>query len=565
MSQAADPPPLKSSYDAIVVGSGISGGWAAKELCEAGLETLILDRGRNVRHLLDYPTANLDPWDFRHKGYLTAEERALSPKQSGKRKARHHFVADEANHPYQEDQPFYWLRGYQVGGRSLIWGRHCYRWSDLDFMANAQDGHGIDWPLRYRDLAPWYEKVERFIGISGDRRDLPHLPDSVYLPPFELNCAEQAVADAINTRWPERHLIPGRVANATEALPGRGRCQARNRCNRGCPYGGYFSSQSSTLPAAEATGKLSLRPDSVVAEVLYDPDRQRATGVRIIDRLTKEELIVSAKIIFLNASTVGSTAILLNSRSDRFPDGLGNDSGELGHNLMDHVMGGGAGGRIEGLHDQYYRGRKPNGFYLPRFRNLDHATATDKFLRGYGYQGGASRSSWQRGQNNFEFGADFKAALFEPGDWGIGMSGFGECLPYHENRLYLNFDQLDEFGLPQVVFDASFKANEQAICEDMAVTAAEILEAAGVKDVGVNHRIKDMGKSIHEMGTARMGHHPASSVLNAFNQMHAVPNIFVTDGACMTSSACQNPSLTYMALTARACDYAVRQLKNQQL
>ncbi|MTB52996.1 GMC oxidoreductase [Lewinella sp. W8] len=553
------------TYDAIVVGSGISGGWAAKELCEGGLKVLLLDRGRHVEHRKDYPTAEKDPWHFPLKGYLTAEERLQHPGHPAAKKDRLHFVASEVEHPYEQERPFRWLRGYQLGGRSLIWGRHSYRWSDLDFRANQEDGHGVDWPIRYRDLEKWYGYVERFAGISGDRRGLPQLPDGEFLPPFPLNCAEQWVSDRIQERWPERMIIPGRVANATTALPGRMPCQVRNRCDRGCPYGGYFSTQSSTLPAAMATGNLTVRTDSIVSEVAYDPDRERATGVRVIDRLTKEEHQYRARIIFLNASTIGTTAILLNSRSARFPDGLGNDSGELGHNLMDHIMGGGAGGRVPGMEDQYYRGRKPNGIYFPRFRNVSPATRTDKFLRGYGYQGGAGRSGWQRGQSSFAFGAEFKTSLLEPGSWGIGIGGFGECLPHHDNRMYLHPEKKDAWGMPLVVFDARFRDNELAMCRDMAETAAEMLEAAGVEDVSMNHNPSRFGSSIHEMGTARMGRDPETSVLNAFNQIHAVPNVFVTDGACMTSSACQNPSLTYMALTARAAAYAREQLKQGKL
>jgi len=553
------------SYDAIVVGSGISGGWAAKELCEGGLKTLLLERGRDVKHIKDYPTMNDDPWDMELKGYLSAEERLRYPKQGATSKERLHFFADFPTHPYYEDQPFRWVRGYQVGGKSLTWGRHSYRLSPMDFEANLQDGHGVDWPIRYKDLAPWYDYVERHIGVSGDKQGLPQLPDGIFSPPFELNCAEVLVRDRIQELFPDRRIIPGRVANATAALPGRSPCQARNRCNRGCPYGGYFSTQSSTLPFAEATGNLTLRPHSIVATVLYDADKGRASGVRVIDAETKEEFDFFARVIFLNASTVGTTRILLHSRSDRFPDGLGNDSGELGHNLMDHVMGGGAGGRIEGLDDQYYYGRRPNGFYLPRFRNLDRRSRTDKFIRGYGYQGGAGRAGWSRGQDDFGFGADFKEAMYRPGPWGIGMTGFGECLPNHENRLYLDYDRLDQWGLPAVVFDCAFRENERAICDDMAASAGEMLEAAGVKNVNAWSNIFDPGSGIHEMGTARMGRDPKTSVLNAFNQIHTVPNVFVTDGAAMTSSACQNPSLTYMALTARAADHALKLLKNNNL
>lgn len=564
---------LKSSslneFDAIVVGTGVSGGWAAKELCEGGLRTLVLERGRNVKHIDDYPTMHDDVWDMECKGDLTREELALKPKQSrsgaGRRKETAHFFVNDLEHPYHEDKPFDWIRGYQVGGRSLIWGRKCFRWSDLDFEANLKDGHGVDWPIRYKDIAPWYSYVEKHAGIAGNRDGIPHLPDGEFMPPFELNCVEQHTKEKIESAFPGRFLISSRTANITVAKDHRGKCMTRHRCDRGCPFGASFSSQSATLPYAAATGKMTLRPNSIVSKVLYDQDRKRATGVEIIDARTKEVIQYRARIVFLNASAMASAAILLNSRSDRFPDGMGNDSGELGHNIMDHAMGAGAGGTIEGFADKYYKGRKPGGFYIPRFRNLDKSSTSDKFIRGYGYQGGAGRSNWKRGRNNLGFGGSFKDELMKPGPWSIGMGGFVECLPYHDNRMYLNYDKLDGWGQPTITFDAEFKENEKKMCEDAAVSAAEMLEAAGVKNVGMGCEITHIGLGIHEMGTARMGRDPNTSVLNAFNQVHAVPNVFVTDGAAMTSSACQNPSLTYMALTARAADYAIKQLKNNLL
>jgi len=557
------------TFDAIVVGTGISGGWAAKELCEGGLKTLVLERGRNVRHLLDYPTMNLDEWDYECKGDLTREELATKPKQSrsgvGRRKDRAHFTVNDLENPYHEDKPFDWIRGYQVGGRSLIWGRKSFRWSDLDFEANAKDGHGVDWPIRYKDIAPWYSYVEKHAGIAGNRDGIPHLPDGEFMPPFDLNCVEHEVKSKIETHFPGRYLIHTRTANITVAKDHRGKCMSRNRCGRGCPFGASFSSQSATLPYAEATGNMTLRPNSIVSEVIYDQDKKRATGVRVIDAETQAVQEYYAKIVFLNASAIASAAILMNSRSDRFPNGLGNDSGELGHNIMDHAMGAGAGGTMEGFEDKYYKGRRPGGFYLPRFRNVDERSKDSRFIRGYGYQGGASRSSWQRFQNDFGFGGEFKDEALKPGPWSIGMGAFVECLPYHENKMYLNYEKTDKWGQPTVVFDAEFKENEKKMCEDAAASAAEMLEAAGAKNVGANCKITNIGLGIHEMGTARMGRDPKTSVLNAFNQVHAAPNVFVTDGACMTSSACQNPSLTYMALTARAADYAVKQLKNNQL
>ena len=557
------------TFDAIVVGTGVSGGWAAKELCEGGLKTLVLDRGRDVKHIEDYHTANLDPWDMELKGSLTREEMAAIPKQSRsgspKRKETAHYFVNDIDHPYQEDKPFDWIRGYHVGGRSIMWGRQSYRLSDLDFTANITDGHGVDWPIRYKDIAPWYDYVERHAGISGNRDGLMQLPDGQFMPPFDLNCVELSVKQKIEQAFPERNLIIGRTANITEAKDHRGKCMGRTRCNRGCPFGAAFSSQSATLPYAEQTGNMVLRPNSIVSKVLYDADSGKASGVLVIDKESKEEIEYYAKIIFVNASAVASTAILLHSKSDRFPDGMGNDSGELGHNLMDHAMGAGAGGTVEGFEDKYFFGRRPTGFYIPRFRNLNKSTKRTDYLRGFGYQGGAGRSNWKRGEKSFEFGASFKDSMFEPGPWNIGMGGFGECLPYHENRMYLNEEVKDQWGQPTVTFDAQFRENEQAMCKDIGESAGEMLEAAGVKNVGVRCNITNIGLGIHEMGTARMGKNPKTSVLNVNNQIHAVPNVFVTDGACMTSAACQNPSLTYMALTARAANFAVNQLKNNNI
>jgi choline dehydrogenase-like flavoprotein len=557
------------TFDAIVVGTGVSGGWAAKELCEGGLKTLVLDRGRDVKHIEDYHTANLDPWDMELKGSLTREEMAAIPKQSRsgspKRKETAHYFVNDIEHPYHEDKPFDWIRGYHVGGRSIMWGRQSYRLSDLDFNANITDGHGVDWPIRYKDIAPWYDYVERHAGISGNRDGLMQLPDGEFMPPFELNCVELSVKQKIEQAFPERNLIIGRTANITEAKDHRGKCMARARCNRGCPFGAAFSSQSATLPYAEQTGNMVLRPNAIVSKVLYDADSGKASGVLVIDKESKEEIEYYAKIIFVNASAVASTAILLHSKSDRFPDGMGNDSGELGHNLMDHAMGAGAGGTVEGFEDKYFFGRRPTGFYIPRFRNLSKSTKRTDYLRGFGYQGGAGRSNWKRGEKSFEFGASFKDSMFKPGPWSIGMGGFGECLPYHENRMYLNEEVKDQWGQPTVTFDAQFRENEQAMCKDIGESAGEMLEAAGVKNVGVRCNITNIGLGIHEMGTARMGKNPKTSVLNVHNQIHAVPNVFVTDGACMTSAACQNPSLTYMALTARAANFAVNQLKNNNI
>ncbi|MDG1911571.1 MAG: GMC family oxidoreductase [Flavobacteriaceae bacterium] len=557
-------------YDAIVVGTGISGGWAAKELCEKGLKTLVLERGRMVKHVEDYPTMHKDPWDMPHGGATPQEVLKDYNKQRrwGVDETRRHFYNKDSEHDYDEVKPFDWIRGKQVGGRSLIWGRQTYRWSDLDFEANAKDGYGVDWPIRYKDIAPWYEHVEKHIGISGEALNLPHLPDSTFLPPMELNCLETHLKESIANSYDDRLMTIGRVAHITQGSKkgaGRTACQFRNRCDRGCPFGAYFSSNSSTLPAAEATGNMTLRPNSIVAEVLYDEKTQKATGVRLVDAITNESIEFNSKIVFLCASSMASTAILMQSKSDRFPNGMGNDSGELGHNIMDHQLGSGAYGKYDGFEDQYYTGRRPNGFYIPRFRNLGKKSSTVDFLRGYGYQGGAGRGNWTEAVSELAYGKDFKKGILEAGAWSLGMTGFGEVLPYHENKMFLNYDNLDQHGLPTIVFDAEFKENERIMKEDWMVQAAEMLEDAGFKEVSVFDSNAPIGKGIHEMGTARMGKDPKTSVLNKHNQVHSVPNVFVTDGACMTSSANQNPSLTYMALTARATNHAVAELKKQNL
>jgi choline dehydrogenase-like flavoprotein len=431
-----------------------------------------------------------------------------------------------------------------------------------------RDGIAIDWPVRYKEIAPWYSYVENFIGVSGEALNLPHLPDSEFLPAMELNCVEKKLKRSIAKNYSDRILTVGRVAHITRGTKmgaGRAPCQYRNRCDRGCPYGSYFSSNSSTLPTAEKTGNLTIRPNSVVTEVLYDEKTQKCTGVRVVDTNTKEVLEFKSKVIFLCASSMASAAILLNSKSDRFPSGLGNDSGELGHNIMDHQLGSGASAKYEGFEDQYYSGRRPNGFYIPRFRNIGGKNAGLDFLRGYGYQGGAGRYDWSEGIAEFAYGPEFKSAMLQPGKWNIGMGGFGEVLPYHDNRMYLNYNDIDAFGLPKIVFDAEFKENERRMKEDWKIQAAEMLESAGCKDVKIFDSNAPIGKGIHEMGTARMGHDPKTSVLNKYNQIHSVPNVFVTDGAFMTSSGTQNPSLTYMAFTARAVNHAVTELKKMNI
>ena len=559
-----------NTFDAIVVGTGISGGWAAKELCEKGLKTLVLERGRMVKHIEDYPTMHLDPWDMENGGATPADIKAKYPKQSrwGFNETNRHFYNKDEDHDYDEVKPFDWIRGVQVGGRSLIWGRQTYRWSDLDFEANAKDGIAVDWPIRYKDIEPWYEYVEKHVGISGEALGLPQLPDSVFLKPMELNCVEEHLKKGISKNYDDRVLTIGRVAHITEGnKPGKGRanCQFRNRCQRGCPYGAYFSSCSSTLPMAEATGNMTIRPDSIVSEVVYDKNTKKATGVRVVDANTKEVLEFESKIVFLCASSMASTAILMQSKSDAFPNGMGNASGELGHNIMDHQLGAGAVGKIDGFNDKYYTGRRPNGIYIPRFRNIGGQSVKVDFLRGYGYHGGAGRYGWDEIIAEYAYGKELKDAILQPGEWRMHLGGFGEVLPDHENHMFLNYDKLDKYGLPTIVFDAEFRENERLMKKDWIIQAQEMLESAGFKNITDFDSNAHMGGGIHEMGTARMGHDPKTSVLNKNNQLHEVPNVYVTDGACMTSSANQNPSLTYMALTARAANHAVQELKKMNL
>ena len=555
-----------NTYDAIVIGSGISGGWAAMELCKKGLKTLLLERGRDVEHIKDYPTANLNPWDFKYGLNNTLKDREIDPVQSNSYDpSTKHFYVSDADHPYIQEQPFNWLRGYQVGGRSLVWGRQCYRMSDLDFAANLQEGIAVDWPIRYNDIAPWYSYVESYIGVSGQKENLAQLPDGEFLPPMELNCIEKHLADSLKKNESNRLLTIGRVANLTRGWDHRGPCQNRNLCHRGCPFGGYFSSNSSTIPAAAATGNLTLRPFSIVTEILFDPENQKAKGVRVIDTLSNEVYEFYSKILFVNASTIATAGLLLNSVSSRFPNGFGNDSNQIGHNLMDHHSSAGAYGLHDQFKDLYYKGRRPCGFLIPRYRNLKDGEDLN-FKRGYNIQGHGERQEWtDRSHNLNGFGKDFKAQLTTPGDWTIWMAGWGECLPYYENRVALDDLKKDKWGQPLLKIDFSFKENENKMMVDIQNTSAEMLENAGFKGVEVFNYKKPGGTTVHEMGTARMGHDPKTSVLNKFNQMHAAKNVFITDGSCMTSSSCQNPSLTYMALTARACEYASRQLRSGRL
>ncbi len=552
----------KNTYDAIIVGSGITGGWAAKELCEKGLKVLVLERGEPLQHP-DYPTATKDPWDFDHRLHLTEKDKRehfVQSRHYSFKEDNKHFYINDAENKYQEIQRFDWIRGNIVGGRSILWARACYRWSDLDFEANAKDGMGTDWPIRYKDIAPWYDYVEKFIGVSGSKEGIPQLPDGNFLPPFQMNKVEMHFKEKIEAKYAGRKVIMGRTANLTAPVQGRGQCMARDLCHRGCPYGAYFSTNASTFPAAFATGNLTVRPHSLVNRVIYDEQKNRASGVEIIDTLTNETTTFYARLIFLNAATVATGFILLNSISNRFPNGLGNGSDQVGRNLMDHHKGISASANVEGFEEWYYSGRRPTSIYIPRFRNVVKKDAP--FLRGYNFGASAYRP-----QLSIEsgLGADFKDALVEPGGWRMGIYGFGECLPYSNNRMVLDHSKKDKWGRPVIAFDCSFKENEKMMHAEMSAFASEMLEAAGFKDISNNSKISFPGNANHEMGVARMGRDPKTSVLNAFNQMHEVPNVFITDGACMASGSCVNPSLTYMALTARACDYAFGELKSMRL
>jgi len=556
-------------YDAIVVGSGISGGWAAKELTEKGLKVLMLERGKNIEHVKDYKNMHKEDWNYPHRGRPTQEMKNDYPVLSRDyplNEPTFGMWANEKESPYVEEKRFDWYRGYHVGGRSLLWGRQSYRLNSEDFKANAKEGIAVDWPIRYEDVAPWYDYVERFAGISGNRDGLDVLPDGQYQPAMLLNCVEKDVSARITKAFKgSRHLISGRTANLTEAKPQEGRtnCQYRNKCWLGCPFGGFFSTQSSTLPAAVKTGNLTLRPFSIVKEILYDKDKKRATGVVVIDAQTNESYEFNSKIIFVNASSFNSTWLLMNSATDVWEGGLGSSSGELGHNVMDHHFRNGASATVEGYDDKYYYGRRPSGFYVPRFRNW----GDDKrdYLRGFGYQGSASRQGWGRDVAEMGLGANLKDAISEPGSWTIGMTAFGEMLPEHTNRIYLDPKKTDKWGLPVLVMDVSIRDNEIRMRKDMQQDAVDMFEAAGLKNVNGFDGDYYPGMGIHEMGTARMGRDPKTSVLNGHNQVWDALNVFVTDGACMTSASCVNPSLTYMALTARAASFAVDELKKGNL
>ncbi|WP_020568394.1 GMC oxidoreductase [Neolewinella persica] len=567
----------QNTYDAIVIGTGISGGMAAMELCRKGLKTLVLERGRDIKHG-DYPTANLDKWELPHQGRIPEEEQARDYKYLSRKSyimeqgGINHFVKD-SEHPYTEKKRFDWIRAYQTGGRSLVWGRQCYQLSDLDFTANAREGVGVDWPIRYKDLKPWYDYATRFVGVSGRAEGLAHLPDGPFQPPMELNCVEAHLRDRVKATLGGRVVTEGRVAHLTAYDPDvnlgtRGNCQYRNLCRRGCPYGGYYSSNSGPIPVAEATGNMTLVNGAAVREIIYDADKKRATGVRVKLTETGTETEYFTKgVIFLCASALNSAAILLASKSDTQPNGLGNDNDQVGRNVMDHHHSVGANGQLEGFEDKYYKGKKPNGFYIPRFVNLGDRDSKRDYLRGFGYQGGGSRRNWQRLVRELSVapGPALKEALAEPGGWSIGMSGFGESLPNPNNRVTLNYDKLDADGLPTLIMDVAFGENETAMRKDMKTYAMEMLEAAGAKNISPFEQEVYPGYSIHEMGSARMGRDPKTSVLNAHNQVWNCQNLYVTDGAAMTSASCVNPSLTYLALTARAADHAVESLNRRDI
>ena len=550
-------------YDAIVIGSGISGGWAAKELCEKGLKTIMLERGRDIVHVKDYVNANKEAWNYPHRNRRTQEmikDYPVLKRDYPLSEANLDYWCSDKDSPYTEIKRFDWFRGYHVGGRSLMWGRQSYRWSDHDFEANARDGHGVDWPVRYKEIAPWYDYAEKFAGISGNRDGLDILPDGQFMPPMDMTCVEKDFSTRLKEQFKgSRHAIIGRTANITQPLEGRTNCQFRNKCALGCPFGAYFSTQSSTLPAAIKTGNLTVRPWAIVTKILYDKDKKRATGVEVLDGETNKTYTYNAKIIFLNASTLNSAWILMNSATDIWPDGLGSSSGELGHNIMDHHLGVGAGGTVEGFDDKYYYGRRANGIYIPQFRNVGN----DKrdYLRAFGYQGGGARAGFLRSPEEITIGAGLKEALSEPGAWTIHLGGFGETLPYHENKITLDKSKKDKWGMNVLAMDVEYKDNERRMRVDMKNDAMEMLTAAGLKDVKGFDGDGTLGRGIHEMGSARMGKDPKTSVLNKYNQVWDAPNVFVTDGSFMVSASCVNPSLSYMAFTARAADHAVSELK----
>lgn len=565
---------MSTDFDAIVVGSGISGGWAIKELTERGLKVLLVERGPNTTHGQDYIGEGKAPWELPYHGSIPEDvlnqEYAIQQQCYALDDATKQFFVNDRKHPYitKKDKPFSWIRGYQLGGRSLLWYRQSYRWSEMDFKSNKQDGHGVDWPIRYKDIAPWYDHVEKFAGISGSKEGLEQLPDGQFLPPMEMNCVEIEVKKQIEQQFPDRTMIIGRCAHLTEPTKehlelGRGQCQSRDQCERGCSFGAYFSTLSATLPAARRTNNLTILTDSIAHSIVYDEGTNKATGVRIINAKTNVRSQVNARIIFLCASTLGSTQIMLNSKSERFPNGIANSSGYLGLNLMDHIFESGANAEYPGFKDKYFKGRRPNGIYIPRYHNV--TSMDNRFLRGFGFQGGGKRPSWKRAKTLKGIGLDLKEQLRHPGPWTFSLGGFGEMLPDERNRVWLDNKLKDKWGIPILNIECKLRENELEMLKVMAEDAKEMLEASGMKNVKTYNNSAPPGLAIHEMGTARMGHDPTTSVLNKYNQAHDIPNLFVTDGSCMSSSACQNPSLTYMALTARAAANAVEMLQEGRL
>jgi choline dehydrogenase-like flavoprotein len=556
-----------TEYDAIVIGSGISGGWAAKELCDKGLKTLVLERGRDVKHIADYPTMSNPAWDFKLRGSVSRKEQEENPyisKAAGYDATTAHFFVKDADHPYVQEKPFEWIRGYQVGGKSLTWGRACGRWADTDFTAPERYGYGMAWPISYDDIAPWYSHVEKFVGISGSKEGIATMPDGEFLPPYELNCVEQHLRTVIHEKF-GRHYVPGRWAHLTEPQPihleqGRGECQNRNLCMRGCPFGGYFSSNSGTLPWAARTGNLTIRPHSVVHSIIYDDKEGRASGVKVIDAHTKETHVFKARIIFVNASALNTNLILLNSKSKRFPNGLGNDNGLLGKYIGFQNYRAGMSGEIDGFEDSYYEVRKPSECIIPNFRNVQRQD-TD-FVGGYVIFSGASRQGWGDAGEDAGVGPEFKKAASQPGKWTAYMYMQGETIPKASNHVRLSEDKTDQWGIPLLVTSVGYDDNDDRMVKDFLTEGRKMMEAAGFKNIQASDNHQAPGLDIHEMGGVRMGHDPKTSLLNEHNQLHLCRNVYVTDGACMTSTGNQSPSILYMALTARAVDHAVKEFNH---
>lgn len=560
----------QNSFDAIVIGSGISGGWAAKELCEQGLKTLVLERGREVKHIKDYPTATKNPWEFPYRGRMSRsflKENPLISKAAGFGDSTAHFFIKDKDHPYVQEKPFDWIRGYQVGGKSIIWGRACQRWSPFEFTAPARFGYGIEWPIGYDDIAPWYSHVEKFIGVCGNKDGIESMPDGEFLPPFDFNCVEKMLSDSIRSKF-NRHMVQGRWAHITQPnevhlKQGRGKCQARNLCMRGCPFGGYFSSVSSTLPWAERTGNLTVQPHSVVHSIIYDEQKNKAIGVKIIDATTNKTIDYFARIIFVNASALNSNLILLHSTSNRFSNGLGNDNGLMGKYIGFHNYRGAANARVEGFEDKYYYGRNPTEPILANYRNL-HKQDTD-YVGGFTTFVGAHRFRTEESSLSQTIGGAYKDALSEMGGWGVYMYSQGETIPKETNQVYLSKTDKDQWGMPLLITSVDYDDNDERLLKDFLTQSAGMLEAAGCKDVQTHDTKQAPGLDIHEMGGVRMGKDPKTSLLNQWNQLHACKNVFVTDGACMTSTGNQSPSILYMALTARAATHAVSELKKGNL